>query len=328
MSEARSSSDMVAMVVATVEDFDRVTSKALPELLERATSQTRRFLRETGQWTDDISHEKLALRWGHEFLDRFLVTGRLEVPCRPFLLLDSLIAKCFSQCEPLRYHEGLLSPVGRLLDGLSARAVVSRDALMALFYHLYGFGQGQVVRVLGLGPAESQRVYKNFERWRRTGWQRAIAEIGFTEEELTQIEKQKVREPEQFMQEATELLKSVQAHYRKSEPQHFSCLNRQQWADLFDQGYGYDYRAWHLALCQECLAEVCRLRKDGLDGMPVAELDLQVRPLLKGKIVSFVLKQREENGGGRSAHRLSAASPGAVGTGENHRRTHPADSRS
>ena len=328
VSDARSSSDMVATVVTTAADFDRVTTKALPDLLERATSHTRRFLRETGQWTDDISHEKLALRWGYEFLERFLVTGRQEVPCRPFLLLDSLIAKCFSQCEPLRYHQGLLSPVGRFLDGICARAVVSRDALMALFYHLYGFGQGQVVRVLGLGPAESQRVYKNFERWRRTGWQRAIAEIGFTEEELTQIEKQKTRAPEQFNQEATQLLTSVQGHYRKSEPQHFSCLNRQQWTELFEQGYGYDYRAWHLALCRDCLTEVCRLRQDGLDGMPITELDLQVRPLVKGKIVSFVLKQREENGGGRSAQRLSAASPGVVGPGENHRRAHPADSRS
>lgn len=307
MSEGRSSSEMVAMVVTTPEDFDRMMSQALPDLLERATSHTRRFLRETGQWTDDISHEKLALRWGYELLERFLVSGRLEVPCRPFLLLDSLIAKYFSQCEPLRYHEGLLSPVGRFLDGLTSRAVVSRDALMAVFYHLYGFGQGQVVRVLGLGPAESQRVYKNFERWRRTGWQRAIAEIGFSEEELTQIEKQKARQPEKFMQEAMQLLKSVQDHYRKSEPQHFPCLNRQQWTDLFEQGYGYDYRAWHLALCRDCLTEVCRLRQDGLGGMPMPELDVQVRPLLKGKIVSFVLKHREGNESGRSA-RLSAAS--------------------
>src|SRR5512132_321631 len=225
---------MAALVVTTVEDFDRMAVQTQSDLLERATSYTRRFLRETGQWTDDISHEKLALRWGYEFLERFLVSGRTEVPCRPFLLLDSLIAKHFSQCEPLCYHQGLLSPLGRFLDGLTSRAVVSRDALMALFYHFYGFGQGQVVRVLGLGPAESQRVYKNFERWRRTGWQRAIAEIGFTEEELAQIEKQKSRAPEQFNQEATQLLTSVQGHYRKSEPQHFSCLNRQQWSELFE----------------------------------------------------------------------------------------------
>ena len=308
MAETRGSSEMAALVVTTVEDFDRLAAQRVPDLLERATSHTRRFLRETGQWTDDISHEKLALRWGYEFLERFLVSGRTEVPCRPFLLLDSLIAKYFSQCEPLSYHQGLLSPMGRFMDGLTSRAVVSRDALMALFYHLYGLGQGQVVRILGLGPAESQRVYKNFERWRRTGWQRAIAEIGLTEEELTLIEKQKAREPEPLLQEATQILKSVQAHYRKSEPQHFACLKRQQWADLFEQGYGFDYRAWHLALCWDCLIEVCRLRQDGLGGMPTPELDLQVRPLLKGKIISFVLKQRETDGTGRAAPRLSTAS--------------------
>lgn len=309
MSEPRLPSETVATVVTTPEEFDRVTGQAISNLLERATSHTRRFLRETGQWTDDISHEKLALRWGYEFLERFLTSGRSEVPCRPFLLLDSLIAKYFSQCEPLCYHEGVLSPLGRFLDGLNSRAVVSRDALMALFYHLYGFGQGQVVRVLGLGPAESQRVYKNFERWRRNGWQRAIAEIGIGEEELNKLEEQQTRTPEQFHREAQQLMRSVQGHYRKSEPQHFPCLDRQQWADLFEQGYGFDYRAWHLAMCLDCLVEVCRLRQDGLGSMPTPEIDIHIRPLSKGKIVSFVLKHRGEgNGAARAPERVSAAS--------------------
>src|SRR5436853_235480 len=202
--EARSPAEMAALVVTTVEEFDRMAAQTQPDLLERATSHTRRFLRETGQWSDDISHEKLALRWGYEFLERFLVCGRAEVPCRPFLLLDSLVAKYFSQAEPLCYHEGLLSPLGRFLDGLTSRAVVSRDALMALFYHLYGFGQGQVVKVLGLGAAESQRVYKNFERWRRTGWQRAMTEIGMTDEDLREIEDQK-RRGKHFAAEAERL---------------------------------------------------------------------------------------------------------------------------
>jgi hypothetical protein len=306
-------SEMAAMVAATPEEFDRLARESLPDLLERATSHTRRFLRETGQWADDISHEKLALRWGYEFLERFLTSGRAEAPCRPFLLLDSLIAKYFSQCEPLCYHQGILSPPGKFLDGLTSRAVVSRDALMALFYHLYGFGQGQVVRVLGLGPAESQRVYKNFERWRRNGWQRAMAEIGITDAEVEQVEELKARDPNKLKHEATQLLKSVQNHYRKSEPQHFPCLSREQWADLFEQGYGYDYRAWHLALCRECLVEVCRLRPAGAEGMAGAEVDLHVRPLLKGKLVSFVIPQRKEgrgegNGSASATHRVSAAS--------------------
>src|SRR5438105_14324781 len=208
--ESRSSAEMADLLVTTVEDFDRMAAQTQPDLLERATSHTRRFLRETGQWSDDISHEKLALRWGYEFLERFLMSGRTEVPCRPFLLLDSLIAKYFSQCEPLSYHQGLLSPLGRFMDGLASRAVVSRDALMALFYHLYGFGQGQVVKVLGLGAAESQRVYKNFERWRRTGWERAMTEIGITDEDLQEIEDQKHR-GKNFDAETERLIRTIQS---------------------------------------------------------------------------------------------------------------------
>ncbi len=307
MGESREASETAGTVVTTVEDFDRLTADALPNLLDRATTHTRRFLRETGQWADDISHEKLALRWGYEFLERFLVCGRAEVPCRPFLLLDSLIAKYFSQAEPLCYHQGLLSPLGRFLDGLTSRAMVSRDALMALFYHLYGFGQGQVVKVLGLGPAESQRVYKNFERWRRTGWERAMTEIGITDEDLQEIEDQKHR-GKNFDAETERLIRTIQSHYRKSEPQHFPCLSRQQWTDLFDQGYGYDYRAWHLALCRDCLVEVYLLRQDRTDDRPPA-IDLQVRPLLKGKVVSFVLKHRGEANGSGRAQRVSAWPP-------------------
>ncbi|HQW89916.1 MAG TPA: hypothetical protein PK478_08700, partial [Nitrospira sp.] len=94
-------------VVTTEREFDELVAKSLPELLDRATGQTKRFLRETNQWGDDITHEKLALRWGYELVERFVVFGRTEVPCRPFFLLDSLIAKSFSQPDPLCYHKEL-----------------------------------------------------------------------------------------------------------------------------------------------------------------------------------------------------------------------------
>src|SRR6476619_7377565 len=125
-------------VVSTSEEFDRVVSQALPMLLDRATGYTKRFLRETGQWNDDIEHEKFALRWGSEYLERFLVCGRSEVPCRPLFLFDSLVAKQHSKPEPFCYHPDLLRPLGRFLDGLVARAVISRDALIALYRHCYG----------------------------------------------------------------------------------------------------------------------------------------------------------------------------------------------
>src|SRR5574337_503791 len=40
-------------VVSTAEEFDRAVSQALPLLLDRAAGYTKRFLRETGQWSDD-----------------------------------------------------------------------------------------------------------------------------------------------------------------------------------------------------------------------------------------------------------------------------------
>ena len=213
-------------VVSTSDEFDQVVSQALPMLLDRATGYTKRFLRETGQWNDDIEHEKFALRWGSEYLERFLVCGRSEVPCRPLFLFDSLVAKQHSKPEPFCYHPDLLRPLGRFLDGLVARAVVSRDALIALYHHSYGWGAGDVIAVTRLNGLESQRIYKNFRRWRESGWQRTMDEVGLTKAELAELGHQQQRQRQRFNSEAERLIRVAQAHYRKSEPDHYPCLSR------------------------------------------------------------------------------------------------------
>jgi hypothetical protein len=294
-----------SVVVTTAEEFDRFTNSALAELLDRATVHTRKFLKETGQWADDVAHEKLALRWGYELLERFLVCGRVEAPCRPFFLLDSLAAKFFSQPDPMRYHRGLLTPLGRFLDGLASKAVVSRDALMAMFHHLYGFGQNQVVRIMGLDMTDSQRIYKNFERWRRDGWQRTVEEIGLSEAELSSLEDQKSQDAKRFNADAGRLLGEVQTHYRRSEPEHFPCLPREQWEDICRDGHSYDYRVWHLAMCRECLEIVCGLRQGESPDIPAPAVDLYVRPLQKNGVM---VETRADGGNGHGTATRRASS--------------------
>lgn len=308
MNAVQEANSGLSLLITSSEDFDRVMIDALPELLDRATQHTKRFLKETGQWVNDTTHEKLALRWGYELVERFLVCGRAEVPCRPLFLLESQIAKYFSQPQPLCYHPDLLSPLGRLLDGLASRAVVSRDALMALFYHVYGLRQGQVVRLLGFGAAESQRVYKNFERWRQTGWHRTLEEIGLSENDLAEIEEIKENDREAFNLEVRRLLRILQAHYRKSEPDHYPCLSRERWQELFRQDFGHDYRVWHLAFCHECLAEVGRMRYDTVDSTRQITMDLQIRPLHKTGVIGVLMGTRGghgHHGTGRRSQRVS-----------------------
>jgi hypothetical protein len=278
MTERTTSLGRLEEVVYTAEEFDRVVSQALPTLLDRAAGYTKRFLRETGQWSDDIAHEKFVLRWGAEYLERFLVCGRSEVPCRPLFLLDSLVARQHSRPEPFCYHPDLLTPLGRFLDGLVARAVISRDALIALYHHCYGLGPREVIAVTGLNGSESQRIYKNFQRWRESGWQRAMDETGMVEAELKELSGQQQRQRQRLNSEADRLIRFAQAHYRKSEPDHYPCLSRSQWEDMFAQGYGCDYRIWHLALCLDCIQTVWGL---GSNGSAIAEkprVDLHVRP--------------------------------------------------
>lgn len=309
MRDGQTLSAKLNCVVSSESDFDQLVLGCLPQFLDRATTQTKRFLRETGEWADDITHEKLALRWGYELVERFLVYGRTEIPCRPFFLLDSLIAKSFSQPDPLCYHKELLTPVGRFLDGLASRAVVSRDALMALFYHIYGFGQANVVRLLGFGQAESQRVYKNFERWRQSGWHRTMLETGITESDLKLLEDQQRDQPERLNSEVDRLLHLLQAHYRKSEPEHYPCLSGQKWGQLFDDDYGYDYRVWHLAFCHTCFVEVADRRQREFTNGEKPRVNLHIQPLKKGGIMA--LFGNSERGGrthGTRTQRLSRTS--------------------
>lgn len=278
MPDCTTSLGQLEAVVSTAEEFDRAVSQALPILLDRAANYTKRFLRETGQWSDDIAHEKFVLRWGAEYLERFLVCGRSEVPCRPLFLLDSLVARQHSQPEPFYYHRDLLTPLGRFLDALVARAVVSRDALVALYHHCYGLGPGGVIAVTGLNGSESQRIYKNFRRWRESGWQRTMDETGMTEAELKELSGQQQRHRQRLNGEAERLIRFVQAHYRKSEPDHYPCLSRRQWEEMFAQGYGCDYRIWHLALCLNCVQTAWGLGANGGAMADKPRVELQVHP--------------------------------------------------
>ncbi|MDO9116553.1 MAG: hypothetical protein Q7U39_01230 [Nitrospira sp.] len=276
MSDRMTAVGRLEEVVSTAEDFDRVVSQSLPLLLDRAAGYTRRFLRETGQWSDDVAHEKFVLRWGAEYLEQFLVSGRSEVPCRPLFLLDSMVARQHSRPEPFCYHKDLLTPLGRFLDGLVGRAVVSRDALIALYHHCYGLGPGQVITALRLNGSESPRIYKNFQRWRESGWKRTLDDIGLTEADVQGLTEQQ-QQRHRFNGEAERLLRLAQAHYRKSEPDHYPCLSRHQWEDMFLEGYGVEYRIWHLALCLDCLQLTWDL---GLDGASVTEKPRVVFQLL------------------------------------------------
>lgn len=245
--------DRLDQIVTTAEEFDRTVSQALPFLLDRAAEYIKQFLRETGQWKDDVAHERFVLRWGAEYLEQFLVLGRSEVPCRPLFLLDAVVARQHSKPEPFCYHPDLMTPLGQVIDGLLGRASVSRDALVALYYHCYGLGPGQVIGVLGLNGPDSQRIYKNFRRWRDSGWQRAMEDMGISEAAIQQLCDQQEHNPQQLNFEAERILRVAQAHYRKSEPNHYRCLSAREWEEMYREGYGFDYRIWHYAQCPDCL---------------------------------------------------------------------------
>jgi hypothetical protein len=102
--------------------------------------------------------------------------------------------------------------------------------------------------------------------------------MDITETELQVLNEQQYHQRHQFNRDAKRMLGLAQAHYRKSEPDHYPCLSRHQWNDMFQQGYGIEYRIWHLALCRNCLQTAGGLGLDGASGSDVHRVALQLQP--------------------------------------------------
>ncbi len=264
-------------IVRTKAEYDQFAEESMSLLLSRASSYTKKLLKETNSWSENVNHEKLALRLAYELVERFLVYARNEVPCRPVLLLDSFVAKHFSQPNSFIYHPTPHSPLEKFIDGLTSRAVISRDALIAQFTHFYSFTPSQVIKLLGLAEEQSQRIYKNFTRWRQSGWHRTMQEIGLDISQIASLEQQLEVKPHIVNPEAQKLLIEVQSHYRKSEPEHYPCQTQEKWEEMFSDGYGQDYRIWHLAMCYPCLDMVYKSTVQGAQSEESLELKLQLQ---------------------------------------------------
>ncbi|MEK7764298.1 MAG: hypothetical protein AAB433_22220, partial [Nitrospirota bacterium] len=110
------------------------------------------------------------------------------------------------------------------------------------------------------------------------GWKRTLEDIGLTEADLKGLTEQQQHQRHRFNGEAERLLRFAQSHYRKSEPEHYPCLSRHQWEDMFLQGYGVEYRVWHLALCLDCLQTAWDLGLDGASAIEKPRMVLQLLP--------------------------------------------------
>ena len=275
-------------IIETNEEYDRFVEVAMPMLLSRASGYTKKILKETNSWTENVSHEKLALRLGYELVERFVVYAKNEIPCRPTLLLDSYVAKHFSKPNSFIHNHKPHTSLETFIDGLASRAVISRDALIAQFAHFYSFTPAQVIKQLGLADEQSQRIYKNFTRWRQSGWQRTMKEIGLAIPQISALEQQLRAEPQTVNEQARDLLVDIQAHYRKSEPDHYPCQTQDQWEKMFVDGYGQDYRVWHLSMCHSCLSKVFQLSNQNGNAEKSLKLNIQVQPT---SLVSGTLPQ-------------------------------------
>lgn len=245
------------------------------QLLERATHQTRQFLKATGQWNNDIAHEKMAIRWAYEALEQFLTSNSAEIPSRPLPLFDSFVARHYSRTGSLPFSGDTPSPLSSFLNTLFSRAVYSRDALIAVFYHLYGLGQQPVGRILGLGPVQLDRVYKNYKRWREVGWSLMVQEAKLGESVLAQLAR---LAPAHLQGEAIRIIPSLQNHYRKSEPLFYPCMTQSEWRAIYDDDCAHDYRGWHLAFCFPCLKELCRAKTVSGVGLDTLAINIRLQP--------------------------------------------------
>ena len=261
------------------EDFDRFLETSSEDLLEQATQYVKHRLKETKKWENTVTYEKLALRLGYELTERFIEYARTKLPMRPVLLLDSFLAKSFSQVDFLSPDQPTLwTPLGQYLDVLIARAVVSRDALVSLFWHLYSMTPSHVMKVLAISEEQQPRIFKNYARWRKGGWQQTMNANGFSEPMMMDLEKDVDQDWRNINKTVCRLLDRIQPYYRKSEPTHYPCRDKEAWLDLYANGYDQDYRVWHLAMCQHCFKSLCEIQMTGLSDEWQPLTYFQVRP--------------------------------------------------
>ncbi|MBA3965483.1 MAG: hypothetical protein H0X47_06875 [Nitrospirales bacterium] len=243
-------------MITNPEEFQECLPANIPCFLERSSGLIRRILQDTGQWADNTAHEKLVLRLSFDLIERFIEYCPSQLPCRPLFLLNGFISDFFGKLQESKASSASHPILYRFLDGLLNRAVLSRDALICLFYHFYGMKPVEVGFLLGLEEGQTQRIYKNFARWRRKGWYQAAEEIGLTTQDVQTLGENQASDPETFNQHVRENLETLLPFYRKSDPPYYPCLDGSKWQEMFSEGSGFDYRMWHLPLGLSCMNEI------------------------------------------------------------------------
>lgn len=247
-------------VVTNQEEFQECISADFPFFLERSSGLIKQKLQDMGQWVDDTSHEKLLRRLSFDLVVWFIEYCPSQLPGQPTLLLDGFISAFLERFQESKISLTSNSILYRFIEGLLRRAVVSRDALICLFYHLYGMKPAEVGCILGLEEGETLAIYKGFERWGQKGWHLAVEEIGLTDQELSSLAEMQRSQPEVFHEDVRKILKTLTPFCRKGEAPNNPCLEEEKWYEMFREGYGCEYRMWHLPLCQSCMNSIAKFR--------------------------------------------------------------------
>jgi hypothetical protein len=251
-------SPLSACIIASSEDFKQFAPPNRSYFLERSSGRIRQILQDMGQWADNAAHEKLLLRLSFDLVERFFEFCPSQLPGRPALLLDSFISEFFGKPQESPASSVSNPVLYRFLDGLLNRAVLSRDALISLFHHFYGMKPVEVGFLLGLEEGQMQRIYKNFVRWRQSGWYQAVEDAGLTDQEMQSLAENQIQNPVNFNRQVRQSLEILLPFYRKSDPPYYPCLEDHKWREMLSENYGLDYRMWHFPLCVSCMHAIAK----------------------------------------------------------------------
>ena len=273
-------------MVTNQEEFQKSISADFPFFLERSSGIIKRYLLDMGQWVDDTSHEKILRRLSFDLVVWFIKYCPSQLPGHPTSLLDDFISAFLKRFQESNVSLISNSILYRFIEGLLRRAAVSHDALICLFYHFYGMKPAEVGFFLGLEEGETLQIYRGFERWRQKGWHQAVGEAGLTDRELHSLAERQRSQPDVFHEDVRKILKTLTPFCRKSDPPNNRCVEKEKWYEMFREGYGSEYRMWHLPLCQSCMNTIAKFSNAfWLNATIPSRLQLHIFPpiLKKGK---------------------------------------------
>lgn len=256
--------------VNTPREFLKFVEKNAGPLFHLAVSKFREDWREP--WTGK-AREIECLARANKALEKLVASPKNEFPCYPKNMLLEIVHRMIGRPSSI-LGEGFNDLPGSFIKALAHRATFDRDALVASFYHQYGYTSSEICSLLHPERKKNGTINKNLQRW-KISWEEFIKEAG--------IDSLSVKDLENSLKNIdliNDLVLKVQKYYRGTKQEYEAHLDPKNYRKKVEYEYHIEYHVWHLAYCLECTEKIYdHLSSFGDPGFPPPRINYRFLPM-------------------------------------------------